>query len=411
MLLFALLLPLLQGPPEVPEDVVTSTKGREYKGVILYQDSEVLVLGQGTKAKEFKRSKIEKTSGPRVDYGQYISKLEYTYVKKASATDAVKLAQWCANRGLKRDVEMHYWQALVKDPGNVVAREALGHRLSGEEWRAPTGSGQWLSLEDLDAWHTEQNQPWVFYTAHFKLIANGKLEETLRAAAHLELLYARYYDVLQEMAGFYELLQPLTVRIYASRDAGYPEVSPGILGYFDQQTELVNTWFDDGKGVNLVRVVCHALQFRCVTERSRARPLDYPGWLNEGVATHFDSSFTKNDGFPEFYFERINLDWFRVHYKADPKLDIDEVLNLPITGFQNSKKSDCAHAQSYTLIYYLLHADDHEINDGFNEYLHGVFAGKGGSSAFKKAFNRSTFKGLEKNWTDFVEKSVLRGDK
>jgi len=411
MLLIALLLPLLQAPPEVPVDVVTDTSGREHLGVILLDTKDLFVLQEGSKTKEYARKKIATMAGPRVAYGSYCDQLELVYAQHASAKDAVDLAEWCQTYGLLRDVEMHYWQALVKDPQNVAARTALGHRRHGEEWQAPTDRGAWLTLEELNAWHNEQNQPWLFYTAHFQIEANADLADALRAAAHLELLYGRYYEVLQDLAGFYELLLPLKVRIYANRESGYPEVGPNVLGYFDWQTEIINTWFEQGSAKNLVRITCHALQFRGVTERARARPDDYPGWLSEGVATYFDSSFTKNDALADFHFERLNLDWLRIHQQAKPALDLDEVLNLPITGFQDRKKADLAHAQAYSLLFFLLHEGSQDLKTGFGKYLHGVFTGRGGSSAFKKSFISKRYKGLEKEWTDFVVKSVLRDQK
>lgn len=411
MLFIALLLPLLQGPFEVQEDHVTVSQGRTYGGVILLQDHDTVVLSQGSKAKVFKRDKIRATTGPRVDYGAYISKLEWAYAPNSSAKDCVALAEWCTKHRITRDVDMHYWQALVKDPENAVARKMLGHRLKGDEWQAPTDKGGWLALEDLNAWHLEQGQPWLFYTAHFEVRANAELANALRAAAHVELLYARFFDQLQNMAGFYELRTPIHVRIYANREEGYPEVGPGTFGYFDQQSQIVNTWFEEGRATNLIRITCHALQFRAVTERTRAQPSDYPGWLNEGIATHFESSFTENDGLSDFYFGRKNLDWFRVHYQAKPPLEIDEVLNLPSTGFQNTKKASLGHAQAYSLLYFLLQNEDTALMTGFKAYLHQVYEGKGGSSAFKKSFHKKAYKSLEEKWTDFVEKAVLRDQK
>lgn len=411
MLFIALLLPLLQGPFEVQEDHVVVSSGRTHHGVILLQNYETIVLGQGSKTKEFKRSKIQAVTGPRADYEAYIAKLEWAYAPNSSAKDAVALAEWCSRHKIIRDVEMHYWQALTKDPENAVAHQMLGHRLKGDEWQAPTGKGRWLNLDDLNAWHLEQSQPWLFYTAHFEVRANAELADALRAAAHVELLYARFFDQLQTMAGFYELREPIQVRIYANRDEGYPEVGPATFGYFEQQAEIVTTWFEKGRAMNLVRITCHALQFRAVTERARARPSDYPGWLNEGIATHFDSSFTENDGLSDFYYDRINLYWLRVHYAAKPALKLDEVLNLPSTGFQNIKKANLGHAQAYSLLHFLLQSEDTALMTGFKTYLQQIYQGKGGSTAFKKSFAKKAFKGLEKNWTDFVEKSVLRDQK
>jgi hypothetical protein len=407
MLFIALAMTLFQGPPEVPDDVLITTKGREYQGVLLLETDQLVVLGQGSKAKEFKRDDVKTITGPRASYGMYVDKLEWAYAKASPSKDAVKLATWCKTNGLLRDAEMHYWQALVKDPENSAAHEALGHRLVGDEWQAPIKGSQWRNMEGLDKWHTDKSNPWVFYTSHFNVKANGPLADVLRAAAHLELLYGRYYDVLQDMGGIYELRQPIAVRIYPDRDSGYAEISANTFGYFDRESEIINTWLHENRAVNLVRLTCHALQFRGVTETANARPEDYPGWLNEGIATYFEASFTKNEGLSDFIFDRMDANWMRLHHEAKEPLELDEVLNLSIS-MGDRADSQLAFAQSYTLFCFLLHNEDMPIMSGFRKYLHEVFHGKSSSSIFKKSFKKKTYKGLEKKWADFVEKSALR---
>ncbi|MCP4092569.1 MAG: DUF1570 domain-containing protein [Planctomycetes bacterium] len=407
MLLIALAMTVFQGPPEVPGDLLTTTKGREYSGVLLLETEETIFLGQGSKTKEFKREKVQSITGPRASYGLYVDKLEWVYAQASPSKDAVKLATWCKTNGLMRDAEIHYWQALVKDPENAAAHKALGHRQSGDTWQAPIAGSQWRDMEGLDKWHSQKENPWVFYTAHFNVKANGPLADVLRAVAHLELLYARYYDALQDMGGIFELRQPIQVRIYPDRKSGYAEVSANTFGYFDRESEIINTWLHEKRAVNLVRLTCHALQFRCVTETANARPEDYPGWLNEGIATYFEASFTENEGLSDFFFDRMDSNWMRVHHEAKEPLELDQVLNLRIS-MADRGDSQLAFAQSYSLFYFLLHNEELPIMSGFKEYLHQVFHGKSSSSIFKKSFKKKTYKELEKKWADFVEKSALR---
>ena len=407
MFSIALAMTLFQGPAEVPDDVLMTTKGRTYSGVVLLQTEEKIILGMGSKTKEFDLDKVQNITGPRASYGLYVDKLEWVYANASPSKDAVKLATWCKANGLLRDVEIHYLQALVKDPENAAAHQALGHRQSGDTWQAPIAGSQWRDLEALDQWHSDKDNPWEFRSAHFDVKVNGPLADALRAVAHLELLYARFYDVFQQAGGIHELRQPIAVRIYTNRESGYAEISANTFGYFDRESEIVNTWMHEGRAVNLVRLACHALQFRCVTETANARPEDYPGWLNEGIATYFEASFTENEGLSDFFFDRLDADWLRVHHQAKEPLELDQVLNLPIT-MGDRGDSQLAFAQSYSLLCFLLHNEELPILSGFKAYLHQVFRGKFSSSVFKKSFKKKTFKGLEKKWADFVEKSALR---
>jgi len=395
---------------ELPLDTLTLKGGKELQGIILYVDKSTVVLGQKTTERALKRVSVMKMVGPRAYFPIYIEELQLVYSARATADQAIALAEWCTANGYPRDVKLHYWRALELDPENREAHFSLGHREQNGVWTVPTGKGPWVSLERLKERKLNSQDPWEFQTAHFDLKAVTTLHHALRTAASLEIYYFHFFQLLQTMAGFYELRQPMQVHIYQNRESGYPNVGAGVEGYFDEATGITHAYFVDNELKNGIRVLTHALQYKTVEARAKGEPDQYPGWLWEGLATYFEASYLPTDGVPDYLPARLHGGWIHKHASADKKQlrDLDDILVFERSAMGDATNSQLLYAQAYTLCYYLLHSEDLSTLESFKEYLHFAYRDQGSRSKFRKAFNKSQRKALQKKWSDFVEKSDLR---
>lgn len=410
MLLLSALLALALQSGEVPLDTLTLKGGKELKGILLYADEKAVVLGQKTTERQIQRTSVVSMTGPRAEVSTYMEHLQLVYSARATAEQAIELASWCKTKGYPRDVKLHYWRALEIDPTNKEAHLSLGHREQADGWTTPTGKGPWVSLERLEERKLESHEAWEFQTAHFDLHAVTTLHDALRTAASLEIYYFHFYQLLQTMGGFYELRKPIEVWIYQSTEHGYPSLGDGIQGYFDVGSGIAHTWLEKGEMKNGVRILTHALQHKTVEERIKGEPQDYPGWLWEGIATHFESSYLPTDGVPDYLPARSHGGWIHAHASADKKtlLDLEDLLVFDRNGLADAKDAQLVYAQAYTLFYFLLHNEDLSTLESFKEYLHFAFRDQGSANKFRKAFRKSQRKSLQKKWSDFVEKSDLR---
>lgn len=395
---------------ENPPDRITLDNGKVLEGVLLRADDELVFLGDGTRNETVKRKKVDSMEGPRVAFfGDYIPRLEYVYSEQAGAEDALALANWCNEQGLKRSVPMHLWRALVLDPTCKEAHERLGHkqRLSDEVWEHRTETGQWLDLEELQERRMSIRDPWLFRTTHFDIEAGGKLKDVLYAAATMEAVYFRFYRTLQEHGGFFELRDIVQVRIYPSREDDYPEIAPTVSGYYDKTTYKVHVFFDGAHVKNLIRVTCHAIFQRSAHELTRSPP-ELAGWLYEGFASYFEGGFEVSEGVPVWWEERIREIDFRRHDAAEDPYDADRVTSFVDTDFDSRSDTDLAYAQAYTLLYYLMHAAPEDQRKGFLSYLPGAWESRGTTSHLKKAIGRSDWKKVDEGWNTFVKETVRR---
>ena len=410
MLLLSAMLAICLQSGEAPLDTLTLKGGKELRGIILYVDDKSVILGQKTTERQIKRVSVVKMEGPRAMFSTYKEHLQLVYSARATAEQAIALAEWCSAQGYPRDIKLHYWRALELDAENREAHIQLGHREQSGAWTVPTGKGSWASLERLEERKQKDQEPWEFTTAHFELNAVTTLHDALRTAASLEIYYFHFFQMLQTMGGFYELRKPMEVWIYQDIESGYPSIGSGIQGYFDVGSGITHTWLEKGELKNGVRILTHALQYKAVQERSKGEPSDYPGWLWEGLATYFESSYLPTDGVPDYLPERLHGGWVHAHASGEKKKlrELDDMLVFDRNAMGDAKDTQLLYAQAYTLVYFLLHSEDLSTLQSFKEYLHYAFRNQGSGSKFRKAFGKSQRKALQKKWSDFVEKSDLR---
>ena len=234
----------------------------------------------------------------------------------------------------------------------------------------------------------------------------------MRTAATAEVLYFHFYELLQPVAAFHELREPISLRVHRDRQTGYPEVGPGVRGYYDLGINTVHTYLNTQKEevVQLHRLITHALQYRAAFERSKGAPAQYPGWLWEGLSTYFEACFFPTDGAPDYLPDRINGPWITLVYKAEAKdrHDIPDLLAFEREGLGHGPNAQLLYGEAYALCYFLLQTEDLRFVDAFRDYLRDAYQGRGDGSRFKKAFGKKGVKRLEKEWATFVEKAALR---
>jgi uncharacterized protein DUF1570 len=388
-----------------PLDKVQLTRGKPIQGVILRNDAGGVWLAQKSRIKHFPRKDVLSLEGPRVSYPVYLDKMRGEFNQSPDADRCVKLAQWCEEQGLIRDAELYYWRALLDNPSHEAANQALGHRKSKGRYRIKVKGEGKLSFSELQKHHqSEFKNGWELTTAHFDVKGSGSLADMLAACADLEQLYQAYFKAFQEVVGFWELQEPLTIYLYASRSA-MPPLSSTTGGYFDISTRTVYAYFKDGVAENLIHEASHAVLYGSIREFARNDPA-IPGWLYEGLANYMEKGFAGNPGDRTFLPKRAFTEFFETHATDDKPDRIQRVLNYRPSDFLASTNQVLKYAESYTLLFYLLNSEDGEILDGCHRFLASVYERKGSSTHFKNALEIRDWDAFEENWLHFVEQVV-----
>lgn len=399
--LVTLVLPLAGGvddPPEMPEDVLHFDRGRPAKGVILRNDSSGIWLGQKSKVKRFDVSEVVEMEGPRASYAEYLGKMREEFNQSPDADRCVEMAKWCEEHGLLRDASLYYWRALLDNPTHEEANEALDHKKSRGLYRIPVKGHGRMSMQELREHRAADfDDCWKLSTMHFDVEAAGDLPDVLAACSDLEAVYAAFYEAFQETVGFWELREPLRIRIYPTLD-DMPPASGTVEAYFHPSTRTVYTYFKDGVAQELVHEAIHAILYGAVREFARNDPAT-PGWLDEGIAEYMEHHLIGNPGDRTLTPLPIHLPSLETHLDHERPDSIQRVLNYQKSDYFASTGQDLKYAQSYGLVYFLLHNEDEKLREGMNRFLASVFERKGSSTHFKDALEI-------RNWDDFEESWV-----
>lgn len=402
--LLALIAPTsgVDDPPEMPEDIVHFSKGRPAKGILLRNDSSGIWLGQKSKVKHYEVAEVVEITGPRAAYPEYVEKMRAEFNEQPDAERCVAMAEWCKEQGLVRDAELYYWRALLDNPSYDAAHEGLGHKKSRGVYRIPVkGHGKMSVTEMREHRAADFDEAWHLTTTHFDVEAAGDLPDVLAACADLEMVYSAFYKEFQETVGFWDLREPLRIRIYPTL-GDMPPASGTVDAYFHVSTRTVYTYFKDGVAQELVHEGIHAILYGAVREFARNDP-STPGWLDEGIAEYMEHHLIGNPGDRTLVVEPIHLPSLETQLDHDRPESIQRVLNLQKSDYFASTGQDLKYAQSYSLVYFLLHSGDDERRDGMNRFLASVFERKGSSSHFKDAMNIRNWDDFEESWIAYLQ--------
>ncbi|KAA3608956.1 MAG: hypothetical protein DWQ01_10250 [Planctomycetota bacterium] len=400
-------LPLQDPPPPPPDQFIVGRNKRKVSGVLLRSTEDTLWIGKGTRVMELDAEKVRERSGPRVVYPQYISRLYEDYSKGANAERSLALVDWCRENGLTRDLRFHYLRALVDDPDNEVAHQALGHRRLRGRWRGKVGNGRSISWQELQEYHMDVATPWEIDTFHFHVRGAGRLIEVLNACADLEHLYRAYFQTFQESVGFYELQKPIEVLIYPDADS-FPEQANTLDAYWDPSGRQLYTYFRDGKASLLRREGTIAILHATVREHARDEP-DLPGWIEEGIAAYMEACMEGPPGSSSFNPDRVNFELFEAHVYHENPDSLTRVLNYSPGDFSASSNQMLKYGQSYTLAHFLLHGGDEKQLEGFSRFLISCYDRKGSMSHFKNAMEIRDLDPLEEAWTTYAQTRLGEG--
>ncbi len=408
MLACALLLaslPLSDPISDLP-DTLYRLRGKELSGIILRTDPDqnTVWFAQATKVKEYSLDSIRGLSGPRVVYPEFAKRLHRLFGSTAEAKDALQLAKWCEENGLLRDLKFLRLWALVLDPANQEAHQALGHKMVNGRWMVRFGNGGRSDWPSYLTRHLQDDDPWEVRTSHFFLRAAGPLGDVIQACADLEATYAAFFRFFQNRIGFFEVREEIPVYVYSSRSA-FPPLSNNLDTYFHEETRSVRSYFSDGRPVNLYHETTHALVYFTTRELSRRDP-DTPGWLDEGLAQYMANSLFGRPGAPDFQPGRIDAILFRAHARAKEPDGMQRVLNYQSGDFGASTNQTLHYAESYTLLHFLLHGGDEEQQGKTFAFLHSAWLGKNSPSHFKKIFGLRRLDRLEELWQTYVQENA-----
>jgi hypothetical protein len=399
-----LLLPPL-GDKEVESDTILLTTGKSKTGRVVYEDDEVVILRNGSKEKEYERAEVDQVDSRVRHLDSLLDRMDARGPSIMRDGDALaELAQFAAASRLSGESELLFLAALLANPAQPVALEALGCRERKGSWSYKKGN-KWIRTEDLPLALEDWKDRWELYTTHYKIESNQPLGQAIRSALDLERFYRNFMELFQQELKLLEPLESMDFMIHGDASS-YPETSGGRKGRFypgDLLTHInasAPPWHD-----TLLHEATHHV-FYMTTKRAKGGKGSIPSWLDEGLAEAIATGLGGDPGFTTFDLAKPDPKHFRTQVMAEKPHDLSRTLNFKEDDYLSSVGPELKYAQSYTLVWYLMYGNGGERLPIFMDFLRSAYEGKSSMTEFQKVFEIESKDKFEEEWFAAVDQTA-----
>ncbi len=136
-----------------------------------------------------------------------------------------------------------------------------------------------------------------------------------------------------------------------------------------------------------------------------------PTWINEGLAQYFEDAIIVEDKMTTGLANARRVEQVKLALKEGNAFRVEELVETVPDDWSNALRSDpdkaaILYAQSWSIVYFLIHGDDQKYQSAFGTYLRKVGTGRDSPTAYREAFGSSELDGLEKRWRSFASEQT-----
>lgn len=380
-------------------DYVELRNGTKLAGRVVYEDESRVVLREGSKLREIERGEVKNVVSRASKSREAMRRW---HDRKADDPNALlDIVRYCLRMDLEDDARVFARAALIENPADEAAHEALGHQKRPEGWAERVGA-RWVVCEELDGVHSSWKTAWELASSHYELRSNLDVATAIGALLDLECFYGSFFEVFGRELSLHEVIRPMLAQIHGAGDS-FPAALVGRIAYYD--ASLATVIVDASKGLErglLIHEATHQI-LRATADGTRGTTSDIPAWLDEGLAEYMRACMTGPPGRLRFDAKLRIDDHFKQHAAAKEPFDLARLLTFDTGEFHTASRSDLRYAQAYTLVQYCLHGDGGKHRARFFDFVRGAYKSKGSPTHFKAALGIED-DAFEKAWTGYVKR-------
>lgn len=245
-----------------------------------------------------------------------------------------------------------------------------------------------------------------FYTIH----TNLNREEAIPFGRHMDAVFAEYQ---KRFAGF-RSATPTAMALYLFRTQEQYETfllnhrinGANTGGMFFVQGRLQGlATFVQGKSVNTTFSVLQHEGFHQFAYHHIGP--DLPNWVNEGIAQYFEDSVLAGDQMYQGLANARRVAAIKASLTAHNVIPFEKLLSMSQAEWHKavvagSDEAAQLYDQSWSMVYFLIHAEDGRYRAAFENYLQLVSKGKESNAAFREAFGAPDTAGFRQRWEEYA---------
>ena len=382
-------------------DTVRLNDGKQFKGRVLYEDEEIVQIRVRRKNREFSVKDVKEVRSLERSLQEWADR--YDAIAPDDADDLADLARFCTERGLADEALVTWAKALFVDPTREDAYEAFDGRKARKGWQIKIGR-RWKTLDEIKQIHGKWKDRWELETTHFILRTDMPAEQLLDLAMDVERYYLAFYEVMRPSLKLLVFNEVPIINVYVESNK-MPKPPVDVDAWFSWVRNELDVRVRDEDEIDMQLIMREMT--RLMLNNSLRRTIGNTGnvspWAGEGISDYFAGAVSGDPGHLRLEFGSDVQRFFTTHAKASRPLSLRRILAAGRMDFHTGTNAELAKAQAYTLVHFLVKADDGKYRDGFLDFLRSSFAGQGSETHFRRALGLDDLRDLEAAWNDYAK--------
>ncbi len=249
-----------------------------------------------------------------------------------------------------------------------------------------------------------------FKSRYYDIQTNLTRDEVIDYARHMDAIFEQYQKRFREFETQHHIAMPLfllrTQDDYHSfmKMNGIDATNSGGMFFVMPQIQGLATWTSDKSRFQTASVLQH--------EGFHQFAWNYigphlPVWINEGIAQYFEDGIIVDDKMKLGLANAHRIEIVRQAIENESVIDFDILLTLTDDDWGNTlranpRQTSLMYAQSWSIVYFLIHGRNGRYLKPLESYLKLVGKGHQSSSAFRLAFGTNDLTDLKRQWLRFA---------
>ena len=250
----------------------------------------------------------------------------------------------------------------------------------------------------------------TFTTRHYRVHHNLTVSEARGYAHHMDAVFEEYRRRFKhlkaatdsDMSLFLFRTQQQFVEFLGSR--GIRAENTSGMFFIQPNLQGLATWTQDRSVTATVSILQHE-GFHQFAHRHYGTRL--PIWINEGLAQYFEDGVFVNGKMKLGIAHGRRIETVRQALSRGTAVGFDELINMTHDEWRSrviggDASASLLYAQSWSMVFFLVHADGKRYREALDIYLNRVASGEPSDRAFRKAFRHDSTKPFQQRWSRFA---------
>ncbi len=267
-----------------------------------------------------------------------------------------------------------------------------------------------LLLITPSASHAQDLDLQQFRSKSYLIHTNLTRDEVRTFGRHMDTVFDQYQDRFREFHSRTLAQMPLyllrTEQQYQQfmRSQDINATNTGGMFFFSPKSQGLATWTQGRSRSQTFQVLQHE-GFHQFAFNHLGK--DLPTWINEGLAQYFEDAIIVGEKMITGLANARRVQQVRHALDSNTAIDFAQLVNFSHERWADTLHSNPDHAalmyaQSWSIVFFLIHGENDRYQTAFSHYLQKVSAGRDHQTAFKEAFGKDSLRPLAKHWTHFA---------